>query len=94
MVSNFYKDVFSTGILSPQRNESANASLSKRVNVTCRLFEFDNILCDIVTQWRIKEKDENVKNKDGFPEMYLIHLSLLQHASKIHANELYKVFEN
>jgi len=36
-----------------------------------------------MTKWGIKEKDENVKNKEGFPEMYLPHVSLLQHASKI-----------
>jgi len=58
------------------------------------LFDFYNIFCDVVTEWRIKEKDENVKNKDGFPEMYLPHVSILQHASKIYTNNLYKVFEN
>ena len=73
----FCKDVFSGGMLSSQRSESTNASLSKRVNVTCGLFDFYNILCDVVTEWRIKEKDENVKNKDGFPEMYFPYVSIL-----------------
>ena len=35
-----------------------------------------------------------MKNKDGFPEMYLPHVSILQYASKIYRNNLYKVFEN
>ena len=35
-----------------------------------------------------------MKNKDEFPEMYLPHVSILQHALKIYANNLYKVFEN
>jgi len=90
----FCKDVFSGGILSSQRSELTNASLSRRVNATCGLFDFHNIFFDIVTKWRIKEKDENVKNKDEFPEMYLPHISILQHDSKIYTNNLYKVFEN
>ena len=71
----YCKDVFSDGILSSQRSELTNASLSRRVNATCGLFDFHNIFFDIVTEWRIKEKDENVKNKDGFLEMYLRHLA-------------------
>jgi len=55
---------------------------------------FYNIFCDVATEWRIKEKDENVKNKDRFPKMYLPHVILLQHASEIYTNNLYKVFEN
>lgn len=90
----FCKDVFSGGVLFSQRSESTNASLSKRVTATCGLFDFYNIFCDVVIEWRIKEKDENVKNKDGFPEIYLPHVSILQHASKIYTNNLYKVFEN
>ena len=35
-----------------------------------------------------------MKNKNGFPEMYLAHVSILQHASKIYTNNLCKVFEN
>jgi len=90
----YCRDFFSGGILSSQRSESTNASLSKRVNTTCGLFDFYNIFCDVVTEWRIKEKDENAKNKDRFPEIYLPHVSILQHASKIYMNNLYKVFEN
>jgi len=44
--------------------------------------------------WRTKEKDENVKNKNGFPEIYLPHVTILQHGSMIYTNNLYKVFEN
>ena len=54
----FYKDVFSGGILSSQRSKSTNTSLSKRVNSTCGLFDFYNILRDVVTELRIKEKDK------------------------------------
>jgi len=90
----YCKDFFSGGISSLQRSESTNASLSKRVNATCGLVDFCNIFCDVVTEWRIKKKDENMKNKNGFPEMYLTHVSILQHASKIYTNNLCKVFEN
>ena len=34
-----------------------------------------------------------MKNKDGFLEMYLPHVSILLHASKIYTNNLYKVFK-
>ena len=64
----YCKDFFSGDILSSQRSESKNDSLSKRVNTTCGLFDFCNILCDIVIEWRIKEKDKNVKNKIGFAD--------------------------
>ena len=47
-----------------------------------------------MTELRIKENDENVKNKDGFPEMYLPHASLLLHTVKIYTNNLYKAFEH
>ena len=62
----YCKDFFFGGILSSQRSVLTNAPLSKRVNATCGLFDFYNIFCDVVTEWGIKEKDENVKNKDGF----------------------------
>jgi len=60
----------------------------------CGLFDFCNIFCNVVTKWRIKKKDENIKSKDGFPKMYLPNVSLLQHALKIYTNNLYKVFKN
>jgi len=90
----YCKDFFSSGILLSQRSESTNATLSKRVNATCGLFDLYNIFCDVVIEWRTKETDENVKKKDGFLEMYLSHVSILQHALMIYTNNLYKVFEN
>ena len=77
-----------------QRSESTNVSLSKRVNATCGLFEFYNIFNDVVTEWRTKENGENVKNKDGFPEIYFTHVSLFLNASKIYPNNLYKDLKN
>ena len=94
MVSILLQGFFSRGISSSQRSELTNAFLSNRVNATCGLFDFYNIFYDVVTEWRIKDKDENVKNKDRLPEMYSPHVSILQHASKIYVNNLYKVFEN
>jgi len=81
--SAFCKDVFSGGILSSQRSKSTNASLSKRSNATCGLFEFYNTFWDVMTDLKIVKKDENMKNKDALLEIYLPHVSLLQHATKL-----------
>ena len=94
MVSNFFQGCFFWRHSIVTKKWVYKCFLLKRVNATYGLFDFHNIFWDVVIDWRTKEKDENVKNNDGFPEMYLPHVSLLQHASKIYTNNLYKVFEN
>ena len=54
----FSKHSFSGGILSTQRSESTNSSVSRRVHSTASLGDFYEIFMDIVEEWRTNENGE------------------------------------
>ena len=93
MVTSFLQGCLS-GAFYCHKEVSPQMLLCQRESMPLVLFDLYNIFCDVVTERRIKDNDENTKNKDGFPEIYLPHVTILQHASKIYTNNLYKVFEN
>ena len=86
----FSKDHFSRGVLSSQRCESTNSSLSRRLNKLAGLFDFYNIFSGVMSEWRPKEKNDNVRNKEGYPDVDLSHVSILRQVMMIN---MYKVFK-
>ncbi|XP_048501541.2 protein FAR1-RELATED SEQUENCE 5-like isoform X2 [Beta vulgaris subsp. vulgaris] len=52
----FGKDKFSGGVLSSQRSESTNHSLSRRLNKSTCLCDFYNAFCEVIGEWRSNEE--------------------------------------
>ena len=52
----FSKEYFSGGVLSSQRSESTNHSISHRLKATHGLSDFYNIFLDVISDWRSREK--------------------------------------
>lgn len=86
------KNYFSAGVLSSQRSESANHSISRRVNKTTSLCDFYNIFGNVVSDWRSMERKDNTLCWDGVPEVS-IPCPLLEFASKTYTIGAYKRFE-
>ena len=89
----FSKDYFSTGILSSQRVESTNRSISWRLQATINLCEFYESFLDVVAEWRSKENGNDYDSWDGRLETCFANVSILSHATKVYTVELYHIFQ-
>ncbi|XP_031114321.1 protein FAR1-RELATED SEQUENCE 6-like [Ipomoea triloba] len=83
----FSKDYFSGGILSSQRSETTNHSVSRRLSKTSGLCDFYNSFVNVVSKWRSKENGEDVRCSQGLPTMTLDHVKLLLHARNVYTIE-------
>jgi len=63
------------------------------LNKHASLFDFYHIFSDVISEWRSKEKKDNVQSKEGYPNMYLSQVSILQQAVRIYTINMYKVFK-
>ena len=88
----FSKDYFSSGILSLQRVESINRSISWRFQETIDLCEFYESFLDVVAEWRSKEIGNDYESWDGRPERYFANVSILNHAMEVYTTNLYYIF--
>lgn len=86
------KNHFSAGVLSSQRSESANHSISRRVSKTTSLCDFYNIFGTVVSEWRSTERKDNALCWDGVPEVS-IPCNLLENAAKVYTINAFKRFE-
>ncbi|XP_074314503.1 protein FAR-RED ELONGATED HYPOCOTYL 3-like [Silene latifolia] len=75
------KDYFSAGVISSQRSESANNSISKRLSKTSNLCDCYEIFGSVVSDWRNHECKDNSLCWQGVPEL-VIPCSLLDFAAK------------
>ncbi|XP_074297109.1 protein FAR1-RELATED SEQUENCE 5-like [Silene latifolia] len=89
----YSKDHFSEGILSSQRSETTNDSISRRLRATATLCEFYSCFVDVVTEWRYRENGDDFDCLQGNPEMIANHINMLTHAREVYTTELYHVFE-
>ncbi|XP_019178034.1 PREDICTED: protein FAR1-RELATED SEQUENCE 5-like [Ipomoea nil] len=89
----FSKEYFSGGILSSQRSESTNHSISRRLSKTAGLCDFYNSFVSVVSEWRSRENGENVRCSQGLAPMVMNHVKLLSHARDIYTIEIYYLFE-
>ncbi|XP_019189716.1 PREDICTED: protein FAR-RED IMPAIRED RESPONSE 1-like [Ipomoea nil] len=76
----FNKDYFSGGILSSQRSETTNHSISRRLSKTVGLCDFYSSFVSVISEWRSKENGEDFRCSQGVPAMMMDHVKLLSHA--------------
>ncbi|XP_019157956.1 PREDICTED: protein FAR-RED IMPAIRED RESPONSE 1-like [Ipomoea nil] len=89
----FNKDYFSGGILSSQRSETTNHSISRRLSKTGGLCDFYSSFVSVISEWRSKENGENFRCAQGVPAMMMEHVKLLSHAREVYTIEIYFLFE-
>ncbi|XP_019181570.1 PREDICTED: protein FAR1-RELATED SEQUENCE 9-like [Ipomoea nil] len=89
----FNKDYFSRGILSSQRSESTNHSISRRLSKTAGLCDFYSSFVSVIYEWRSKENGEDFWCSQGVPAMMMDHVKLLSHAREVYTIEIYFLFE-
>ncbi|XP_019177881.1 PREDICTED: protein FAR1-RELATED SEQUENCE 5-like [Ipomoea nil] len=89
----FNKDYFSGGILSSQRSESTNHSISRRLSKTSGLCDFYNSFVGVISEWRSRENGEDVQCSQGVPTMVMDNVKILLHAREIYTIEIYYLFE-
>ncbi|CAH9129710.1 unnamed protein product [Cuscuta epithymum] len=89
----FSKQFFSAGILSSQRSESTNNSISRKLNANSCLCDFYHFFSESVSQWRSNEGKDQQRCWDGFPEIAIPFVGLLHKASKVYTIDAYKLFE-
>ncbi|CAH9068262.1 unnamed protein product [Cuscuta europaea] len=89
----FSKDYFSGGVLSSQRSESTNRSISRRLTKTATLCDFYKMFCDVVDEWRLDENGHDFRCSEGTVEMVLLQDTLLTHARDVYTLEIFKVFQ-
>ncbi|XP_031099773.1 protein FAR1-RELATED SEQUENCE 5-like [Ipomoea triloba] len=89
----FNKDYFSGGILSSQRSETTNHSISRRLSKTVGLCDFYSSFVGVVSEWRSRENGEDVRCSQGVPTMAMDHIKILSHARDIYTIEIYYLFE-
>ncbi|CAH9118102.1 unnamed protein product [Cuscuta europaea] len=89
----FSKDYFSGGVLSSQRSESTNRSISRRLTKTTTLCAFFKMFCDVVDEWRLEENGHDFRCSEGTIEMVLLQDSLLSHARDVYTLEIFKLFQ-
>ncbi|XP_019190297.1 PREDICTED: protein FAR1-RELATED SEQUENCE 5-like [Ipomoea nil] len=89
----FNKDYFSGGILSSQRSETTNHSISRRLSKTAGLCDFYSSFVSVISEWRSKENCEDFRCAQGVPVMMMEHVKLLSHAREVYTIEIYFLFE-
>ncbi|XP_019185965.1 PREDICTED: protein FAR1-RELATED SEQUENCE 1-like [Ipomoea nil] len=89
----FNKDYFSGGILSSQRSETTNHSISRRLSKTSGLCDFYNSFVGVISEWRSRENGEDVQCSQGVPTMVMDNVKIMLHAREIYTIEIYYLFE-
>ena len=90
----YSKDYFSGGILSSQRSETTNRSVSRRLHITHGLCEFYNSFIEVVDEWRSKEGRNDYDSMTGNRHLVWADVGLLEHARKIYTIQVYIQFED
>jgi len=89
----FSKEYFSGGILSSQRSESTNHSISRRLSKTVGLCDFFNLFVSVISEWRSRDSGEDARCSQGVPSMAMNYVKLLSHARDVYTIEIYYLFE-
>lgn len=86
------RDMFSAGILSTQRIESTNHSISFKSSPTTSMYEFFHIFEEVLKRWRSKETEDNFKNRMQKPAECRHACSLVKHAATVYTLNIFKDF--
>ncbi|XP_021749705.1 protein FAR1-RELATED SEQUENCE 5-like [Chenopodium quinoa] len=90
----YCKDYFSGGILSSQRSETTNRSVSRRLHITHGLCEFYNSFIEVVDEWRSKESRNDYDSMTGNRHLVWADVGLLEHARNIYTIQVYIQFQD
>ncbi|XP_021746642.1 protein FAR1-RELATED SEQUENCE 7-like [Chenopodium quinoa] len=90
----YSKAYFSGGVLSSQRSETTNRSISHRLRKTNGLCDFYKTFLDVVAEWRSKESKQDFRFLRGNRHLAVANVSLLIHAREVYTISVYIVFED
>ncbi|XP_056687341.1 protein FAR1-RELATED SEQUENCE 5-like [Spinacia oleracea] len=76
----YSKNYWSGGVLSSQRCETTNKSVSHRLDKTQGLCDFYHVFLDVISDWRSKENGHDYRNWKGRPEVAAANCGILLHA--------------
>ena len=86
------KEYFSAGILSSQRSESCNRSISDNVSKSTKLCDFYWTFCGVVNNWRSRDRKDDSDCYVGKVEPHL-QIDILENASKVYTNTAFRKFQ-
>ncbi|XP_021735691.1 protein FAR1-RELATED SEQUENCE 5-like [Chenopodium quinoa] len=89
----FSKKFWSGGVLSSQRSETTNKSVSQRLNKTQGLCDFYQVFLDVVQEWRSKEKGRDYNTIRGNRHLAFAYIGILVHARSLYTIQAYVLFE-
>ena len=80
-------------MLSSQRSETTNRCLKRKLCATADLYDFYNVFCNVVSEWRSKENGEDHRCSKGKTEMVFLSIDLLNHAAYVYTIKAFLLFE-
>ncbi|XP_021714881.1 protein FAR1-RELATED SEQUENCE 5-like [Chenopodium quinoa] len=89
----YSKKHWSGGVLSSQRSETTNKSVSERLNKTQGLCDFYHVFLDVICEWRSKENGNDFNTLRGNRHLAFAHISILVHAKSLYTIQAYIIFE-
>ena len=89
----FSKEYFSGGILSSQRSESTNNSVSHRLESCHGLCDFYNCFLDVISDWRSRENGEDFTCIRSNRHLVFANIRILEHVREIYTSQVFKIFE-
>ena len=89
----YSKKHWSGGVLSSQRSETTNKSVSERLNKTQGLCDFYHVFLDVISEWRSKENENDYNTLRGNRHLAFAHISILVHAKSLYTIQAYIIFE-
>ncbi|XP_021759428.1 protein FAR1-RELATED SEQUENCE 5-like [Chenopodium quinoa] len=81
------------GILSSQRSETTNKSVSQRLNKTQGLCDFYHVFLDVISEWRSKEGARDYNTLRGNRHLAFANIGILVHARSLYTIQAYVLFE-
>ena len=89
----YSKDYFSGGILSSQRSETTNNSVSHRLKKTHGLCDFYHCFLDVISEWRSRENGQDFGCLKGNRHLAFVNVSILEHGREVYTGQVYQIFE-
>ncbi|XP_056691800.1 protein FAR1-RELATED SEQUENCE 5-like [Spinacia oleracea] len=89
----YNKEWFSGGVLSSQRSETTNHSISRRLHKTNGLCDFYKCFLDVIDEWRSKENKGDYNSSTGNKYYACSDNMLCMHARDVYTIAIYLIFE-
>ncbi|XP_021837651.1 protein FAR1-RELATED SEQUENCE 5-like [Spinacia oleracea] len=89
----YNKEWFSGGVLSSQRSETTNHSISRRLHKTNGLCDFYKCFLEVIDEWRSKENTGDYNSSTGNKYYACSDNMLCLHAREVYTIAIYLIFE-